>query len=200
MHGIYIHHLVINPDNWVVNFLITAAGVGLALAGQEFVNWLHRKRTTAKFAGYLIEETNRNLETLRILIETCDQMIVRLENANTAFGFPAVFTIAGTAGTFRRDAYEAVKQSEQYLSFTPETSLKMARGYARLSDIRPFIDTMVVTWEASEKEAAREEVNQKVVDHQRREQTMVIIKGARAIALEAQTDLKQLVVELQMLH
>lgn len=199
MYGIfYIHHLVINPDNWFINFLITTAGVGLALAGQEFINWLHRKHSTIKFIEHLIEETNRNLEIVGILIETCDEMIARLENSSTAFGFPSVFGIAGTASTFRRDAYEAVKQSENYLSFTPEISLKMARGYSRLADIRSFIDTMVITWEASEKEAAREEVSSTIVEHQRREQTMFIIKGARAIAIEVQDDLKKLVVELRI--
>src|ERR1700722_9199917 len=149
MHNIfYTHHLIINPYNWLTDLVVTTLGVGLALAGQELINWFHRKKDTAKFAQFLIKEIDYNLLKIQEIIKSCNLIIEKLKHTNNSFGFPSVFTVSGIALSFRKDVYEAIKQSEQYLNLPPEISLGMSKAYSRLIDINLFVSTMVATWEA----------------------------------------------------
>ncbi|HVS79760.1 MAG TPA: hypothetical protein VHF05_02165 [Candidatus Paceibacterota bacterium] len=123
-------------------------------------------------------------------------MLQRLSNPKNPFGFSGVFSISGIALTFRRDAYDALKQSEHHLNFPLEILLTISKTYSRLIDINLFVTTMVKTWEASVEEAKRENIDSQVVSDQRKKHTRTLFQSVRAIALEAQTDLCDLLAKL----
>ncbi len=194
----YIKHIVINPENWTVNLLVTFAGVGLALALQESINWFHREKDTSRFLSSLHKEMEYNLFITQAIIENCDNLLQKLGEHNNPFGFSSVFTISGTALSFRKDVFETIKQSEQNLNIPLKISLKITQGYSRLADINLFISSMVTTWNSSEEEGIRTGINPIIIDQQRQDQAKIIIKGARAITIEAQTILRKLHQDIEL--
>ena len=201
MHGIfYIHHLVINSDSWVINFFVTVAGVGIALALQELLNWFHRRENTLKYALFLIEEITRNLEAIASIIQSCTQFETMLENPENTFGLGAASTISGVTSSFRKGAYESVKQNESNLNLSPEISLSISKAYSRMADIGLFISTIMTTWNLSEAEAEREGVAEAIVDQQRQQQIRIIVSGTKALSIEVQADLNQLLIDLRRLR